>query len=704
MENPTHQAIRTYIMPTPPTLHLDVVGPILCSAIRLTRPRHPHRSHTLVPILNVLSRSCLPAVSETVIMVMPWIDTNFACKAGDLWLLDTLHTRLVREPWYRPLHFNPRSALKAAVDGGHVFVLDWWLANLGEISDAYLVRELFVAGCELGHRKVVEWFIANGNKNKLWNDTGLIYMASRTHDLAILEYLQANGFPLSLEDCPLPDCISAGQADKVNWWIKQAAISKMPKRTARMSLVAAMAKGDRPSLDQMLALKAFRKRFTAELAAFSCATGDLDFIQYCHKRVSGQVDGMCSIVAAYCGHLHVLDWLLSNGCVLQSSGKALDQDHWCYITNRGVESTAIPFYPIRSPTPASVAIIAGRIQVLDWLLSHSFPFNANTEKTPLSLAPAHVLNWMQAKTPDLIDKISMRKSLQGASHTGNIAVLDWWRSHASKERLLAKAKSVCITDAPLKVLEWWEAAGLCMDSELKRRLFRSVSSYSLPSIEVCAWLLRHKDDMFADQQFGHWIRQAFREGNVAYFDWAHANGLVQPMFGTWLLLDYEFFKQDWPTFLWWIENGGPKLKARLQHMPLYFPNVLMMQVIFEYCDGIFELDGDQLSKWQATGVLEWGRKHGFRIHESAAMRLATLKGYLDVLEWWRQHAEQLRPHIPSATSVAKACRGNVQVWTWWVKSGLLDDVESVGDFMAEFGENGDFDADSELGNDSDWDY
>ncbi|ORZ38682.1 hypothetical protein BCR44DRAFT_25890 [Catenaria anguillulae PL171] len=110
---------------------------------------------------------------------------------------------------------------------------------------------------------------------------------------------------------------------------------------------------------------------------------------------------------------------------------------------------------------------------------------------------------------------------------------------------------------------------------------------------------------------------------------------------------------------------------------MYLANPLMMSACWPYCNGIIQINGDKLSYVGATRVLEWGRRNGVRIQESAAMQAATQQGHLDVLGWWLQHVDEVKPVIPSATCVFKLCQGDAEKWAWWLESGSLKDLKSV---------------------------
>ncbi|ORZ33292.1 hypothetical protein BCR44DRAFT_106805, partial [Catenaria anguillulae PL171] len=159
----------------------------------LVRPRHLDQSQHLAQILNVIPRSYMPTVTDTAIMVMPWIDTEFACKLGDLWLLDILHDRLARSPTCRPLDFAADRALRMAAHAGHVHVLDWWLVRFAKLDYAS-DNAILMSSCRSGNLNVLQWWMRVPRANKMYGAGWAIEIATKSGHIDILECFRANGF------------------------------------------------------------------------------------------------------------------------------------------------------------------------------------------------------------------------------------------------------------------------------------------------------------------------------------------------------------------------------------------------------------------------------------------------------------------------------------------------------------------------------
>ncbi|ORZ29423.1 hypothetical protein BCR44DRAFT_1451289 [Catenaria anguillulae PL171] len=656
-----------------PPLPTDLASPILATCLRLAPPRRLGDAFRVAAVLNALPRSVAPDLSYTAIMLMPWIDTDLACRLGDLWLLNTLHFRLSRPTFSRPVQYTVPGALVGAAAQGYVHVLDWWIENMGEIKCP--LTAVLKAACEHGKVAIIQWWLDKGDRQD-WSGE-LIRAASENGHVEMLELFRVNGFDMrcmSGSRCCVAGAVTNGHERVVLWWMKHVG-RELDGEEAKNALVAAVILTETDGRCRMLEMliETLQHHFSAFVASFSCATGDLDFIECCiSKAYSGTAHPISYAVASLMGHMHVLDWLHRRAVpIFPRTDSAASDDGlwwaWMSLARRKGQHTVDAFgYDFPDPmSPYFFAVCAGDCRVLDWLHAHD---SLRNEKAfaPRMVEQAsrggyiQVLEWLMTHCPQLILSADLLDCIQGATEYGHEHVLGWWKTNVCSSEMLDEAAGhVLLKDAvasghvvSLNAGDIWQTQGR---ASVKAKQWWLDHGYPADLVLLISW--------------------STRCGHLDVLRLLHNRDLIRPVLNGQVLKPLHIwrFPDGWDMFNWWMGNYGPECTSRWRQDALQFPNALMAWQSHKNGIGCGEIDGDFASMDGALAVLEWARQAGIRIRHSAPLLWATQSQHLHVLEWWRLHCAQLKPDIPTRTVVLQVCRGMERVVTWWKQSELINE-------------------------------
>ncbi|ORZ33417.1 hypothetical protein BCR44DRAFT_1202798 [Catenaria anguillulae PL171] len=281
----------------------DLVLAILTTALRLRFPFVHSRSFgcrmrvadataALVPVLNVVPRSICPELTHLTLMLMPWIDSDVAARLGDIWLLDTLHTKLTCPPWNRPVQYTlPKALSERALMG---MVMFWIGGDVCWVTVRDDLEGVVDGACANGHVIVVEWWARRGKalddlcEGSAADLLNVAAVAGHLDVVAALWHLASEQGCLRLLDghATLARVILADRIHVLEWVLDQVEGSGIGISESEVTgaFMAAAAVGHQQAL-QVLLDRFGAALFTPAVAAFACAGGSVTFVEWCASKV-----------------------------------------------------------------------------------------------------------------------------------------------------------------------------------------------------------------------------------------------------------------------------------------------------------------------------------------------------------------------------------------------------------------------------------
>ncbi|KAI8806605.1 hypothetical protein BJ742DRAFT_359877 [Cladochytrium replicatum] len=224
-------------------------------------------------------------------------------------------------------------------------------------------------------------------------------------------------------------------------------------------------------------------------------------------------------------------------------------------------------------------------------------------------------------------------ALDRASGSGNIPLLDWWKSSGLKLKWTCYAIDEASSNGHVAVLEWWRWSGLRLEYSTKAMDSAMVNG-QIACLDWWRWS-------------GLEMKWTYTKGmgftfHVAVLDWLKHSGLE---------LNYDQRAMNRASWLrrldvldWWKSSGLP----------------------LKYTESCME----HASKHGHIDVLEWWRSSGLPLKYTAlCLDKASREGRIDVLQWWRLSG------LPLIFNKDNHLVGKYkyQVQIWWMDSGLLRD-------------------------------
>ncbi|ORZ33297.1 hypothetical protein BCR44DRAFT_328971 [Catenaria anguillulae PL171] len=367
-----------------------------------------------------------------------------ACRQGRMdvldWLLENVGAKwIVQEA-------DSDDAIKVAAEGGHVHVLDWWIAQsrAGLIAEPDL-RFVFSAAVQGKQVEVLEWCKQHPQVIK-----GL--QRERLHKVR----------PKSFDELVYPEAIRNGLAE----WFSDFGLIPFVQELEEAS-VQACAKGDL-ELVKLLHTEQHLVGLRKELIEASMVSGNLELLDWIQSNIDSTAlafDHDLFAKASQVGNVAVLDWLVARGYKVpaskQSSHSELQtQEH-------------------HEPSPLGhILVQSEHIAVLDWLLASGCMEEVRDTDVGECLVIASkkgnvkVLDWFAhnfARPSSSLGSIGTLpvmyfvRALNKATKRCHLDVLDWWLNQLSaivpKLPAIEGIKSYRLSHAfeagRVDIIEWW---------------------------------------------------------------------------------------------------------------------------------------------------------------------------------------------------------------------------------------------------------
>ncbi|ORZ29973.1 hypothetical protein BCR44DRAFT_1446950 [Catenaria anguillulae PL171] len=358
-------------------------------------------------------------------------------------------------------------------------------------------------------------------------------------------------------------------------------------------------------------------------------------------------------LAVEAGHLHVLEWWVANGFSLGNKVMAYAE----------------------MPKFASV-------EIRDWCLAHGFVF-----------CPFRKLGqWV----PTSIQVPFVREAALQMSAAGDLFALEWWLKDYPRSLTCDQVDGVqCLTVAlscgHWQVAHWWIKTGLC-DFNLDQRIVREIAASEfdwLDPLHVLAFGQRVVDAFPLAHSIDPVFFMACAGGQPELVEYCYDHPLLSPekkakyqctakQTSGWL---YSFAAAGGHVHVlnWLFANKFPlsgiciPSEHELQSSCANGRDLLdMLRAVCPFVRRAVAGLLDIVSSNGHVDVLEWFRQHLDQVsvghYTDAAMNGASRHGHVHVLQWWRDSGIHL---LYSHSAILQACNnGQIDVLDWWYRSGL----------------------------------
>ncbi|GAB9470933.1 hypothetical protein Gpo141_00008160 [Globisporangium polare] len=333
-----------------------------------------------------------------------------AASRGQVHVLQWLHSQPTN------CDYNSKSGFRAAVRGGHLDAVRWFINKHYADREPLLYRSLIDA-IRYGHTEVAKFLMAHSDSSHEGVSNGILLAAQRG-DLELVQWLFSQSTEAGVSfDCratKLMDCAAGGGHLHVVQWVHEH----------------------------------HRKECTEAAMNLAAGNGSLDVVQWLHvNRIEGcTVDAMNS--AAMNGHFDIVQWLHANrseGCTEWAMDAAAKNGHldivkWLHDDRKeGCSVRAMDF-----------AAENGHLEVVQWL--HSHRSEGCTTEAMDGAAKNGFLNIVQWLQTNRSEGCTVR-AMDDAAENGHLEMVKWLHENRA-EGCTVDAMDFAAENGHLDIVTW----------------------------------------------------------------------------------------------------------------------------------------------------------------------------------------------------------------------------------------------------------